>query len=97
MEICENSGLPIPMVPRLHQSSGYIERKLRIWRVQKCNDLVGAEIVLTSAGPQSTPFHGGRYRGKNGNMQNFEPTNPHGTVFTPKQWLYQKEAMCMES
>ena len=97
MEICENSGLPIPMVPRLHQSSGYIERKLRVWRVQKCNDLVGAEIVLTSAGPQSTPFHGGRYRGKNGNMQNFEPTNPHGTVFTPKQWLYQKEATCMES
>ena len=25
------------------------------------------------------------------------PTNPHGTVFAPRQWLYQKEAMDMES
>ena len=36
MEICEISALPIPMVPRLHQSNGYIKRKLRAWRVQKC-------------------------------------------------------------
>ena len=28
MEICETSGLPIPMVPRLLQSNGYIKRKL---------------------------------------------------------------------
>ena len=58
-EICENSGLPIPMVPRLHQSNGYIKRKLREWRVQKCIALVGADTVLTSAWPQTTPCHGG--------------------------------------
>ena len=59
MEICETSGLPIPMVPRLHQSNGYMKRKLRVWRAHKCIALVGAETVLTSAGPQTTPFHGG--------------------------------------
>ena len=48
-EIYEFSGLPIPMVPRLHQSKGYMKRKLRAWRVQKCIVLVGADTVLTSA------------------------------------------------
>ena len=92
MEICETSGLPIPMVPRLHQSNGYIKRKLGECRAQKCNAIVGADTVLTSAGPQTTPFHGGQHRAKNGNMRNFGPTNPHGTAFAPKQWFHQKEA-----
>ena len=48
--------------------------------------LVGADTVLTSAEPQSTPFHGGQYRAQNGNMRNFGPTDPHGTAFAPKQW-----------
>ena len=97
MEIYENSGLPIPMVPHLNQRNGYIKRKLRVWRAQKCSVLVGAENVLTSARPQTTTFHGGQYMAKNGNMQSFGPTNPHGTAFAPKQWLYQKEATSMES
>ena len=59
MEICETSGLPIPMVKRLHQSNGYIKRKLRVWKAQKCIALVGVETVLTSVGPQTTPFHWG--------------------------------------
>ena len=59
IEICETSALPIPMAPRLHQSNGYIKRKLRAWRVQKCIALVGADTVLTTAWKQSTPFHGG--------------------------------------
>ena len=59
MEICGTSGLPILMVPHLHQSNRYMKRKLRTWRVQKCITLVGADTVLTSAGPQSTPFHVG--------------------------------------
>ena len=97
MEICEISTLAIPMVPRLHQSNGYIKRKLRAWRVPKCIALVGVDAVLITAWLQSTPFHGGWYRAPNGNMQNFGPTNPHGTAFAPKQWLYQKEATGMES
>ena len=59
MEICEILGLRIPMVPRLHQSNGYIKWKLRAWRVQKCIPLVGADTVHITAWPQSTPFHGG--------------------------------------
>ena len=75
----------------------YIKRKLLVCRAQKCIALVGAETVLTSAGPQTTPFYGGQYWDGNGNMRNFGPTNPHGTAFAPTQCLYQKEATRMES
>ena len=97
MEICGTSGLPIPMVERLRQSNGYMKRKLRAWRVQKCIALVGADTVLTSSWPKTTPFYWGYYRVQKGNMRSFGPTNPHGTAFSPKQWLYQKETMDMES
>ena len=30
MEICDISGLTIPMVPRLHQSNVYMKRELRV-------------------------------------------------------------------
>ena len=62
MEISETPGLLFPMVPRLHQSNGYIKRKLCVWRAQKCNALVGAETVLTSVGTRTTPFPDGQYR-----------------------------------
>ena len=97
MEICEILGLPIPMVPRLHQSNGYIKSKLRVWTAQKCIALVGAETVLTSAGPQTTPFHGGQYRAGNGNMQNFGRTYRHGTAFPQQECSYQKEATGTEN
>ena len=96
-EICETSGLQIPMVPRLHHCNGYMKRNLRAWRVQKCIALVGADIALTSVGPQTTPCHGGQYMVHQGNMRNFGPTNTHGTASAPMQWLYQKEATGMES
>ena len=57
MEICGTSGLPILVIPRLHQIDGIIKRKLNAWRVQKCITIVGADTILISAGPQSTPFH----------------------------------------
>ena len=60
IEIFESSGLPIPMVPRLYQSNGYINRKLQVWKAQNCIALVGAKTVLTSARPKTTPFHGGQ-------------------------------------
>ena len=59
IEILETSALPIPMVPRFHQSNAYIKRKLREWRVQDCIALVGADTILTSAWKQTTQFHGG--------------------------------------
>ena len=87
MEICESSGLPIPMVPRWHQSNGYIKRELRVWRAQKCIALVGAEAVLTSAGPQTSPFHGGQYRDGNRNIRKLGPTYRHGTTFPQEECL----------
>ena len=89
MEICKISGLLISMLPLLHQSNGYIKRNMWVWRAQKCIALFGAETVLTTAGPQSTSFHVGQYRADNRNIRKFGPTNPHGTTFPPKQWLYQ--------
>ena len=97
MEICETSGLPIPMVPRLHQRNGYIKSKLRVWRAQKCIALVGAETVLTSAGSQTTPFHGAQYRDGNGNMRKLGPTYRHGTTFPQEECFYQTEATGMEN
>ena len=96
-EICETLCLPNPMVPCLHQCNCYIKKKVPAWRVQKCIALIGADTVLTSVGPQTTPCHGGQYRFHGGNLRNFGPIKPHGTAFTPMQWLYQKEATGMES
>ena len=62
MEIHEHSGLPIPMVQRLHQGNGYIKRNLRVWSAQKYIALVGAETILTSGRLKTTPFHWGQYR-----------------------------------
>ena len=97
MEIYETSAFPFPMVRRLHQSNGYIKRKLRAWRVQKCFALVGTDTVLITTWPQSTPFHGGWYGAPNRNMRNFGSTNPHSAAFAPKQCLYEKESTGMES
>ena len=58
-EICETSGLPIPMVPHLHQSNGYMKSKLRAWRVQKCIALVGADTVQPVWGRKLPLFMGG--------------------------------------
>ena len=96
-EICEISGLPNPMVPRLHQSNGFIKRKQPAWRLQKCIAPVSADTVLTSASPQTTPCNGGQYRVHGGKLRKFGPTKPHGTGFEQMQWLYQKEATGIES
>ena len=97
MGIFKTSGLPIPMVPRLHQSNCYIKRKLRVWKAQKCSALVGAETVLTSAGRKTTPFYGGQYWVWKGNVRNFGCTYQYGTAFPHKEFLYQKEATGMEN
>ena len=87
----------IPMVPCLHKSIDYIKRKLREWRVRKCIHLVGAKPSLTCTGLQTTTSHVSQYRAENGNLRKSESTYCHGTVFPPKQCLYQKEATGRES
>ena len=73
------------MVPCLHQGNIYIQRKLRVWREQKCISLVGAETPLTCAGRQTTPSHGERYRAENGDLRKLGWTYRHGTMFAPRK------------
>ena len=75
----------------------YNIKKVRIWRVQKCIPLVGAKTSLTCAGLQTTPSHVSQYRTENGNFRKSGSTFCHGTMFAPKQCLFQKEATGMES
>ena len=49
------------MVPYLHQTTVYIKRKLRVWRVQKCIALVGAKTALTCVGLKTTQSDVRRY------------------------------------
>ena len=74
-----------------------MKRKLQIWRVHKCIPLVGAKTAVTCAGQQPTKSHVRQYRAENGNFRKSGSTFRHGTVFAPKQCLYQKEATGMES
>ena len=93
---CVNWGGPITMVPSFHQGNIYIKRKVQVWREQKCAPLVGAQTLLTCAGCQTTPCQGSRYRGKNGNLHKLAWTYRHGTMFAPRQYLYQKEGTSMQ-
>ena len=74
-----------------------LKKKLRVWREQKCISLVGAKTSRTCTGLQTTPCHVSQYRAENGNLRIPVSTFCHGTVFVPKQCLYQKEATGMES
>ena len=88
-ETCVNSGGSITLVPCVHQGKIYIKRQPRVWRVQKCIPLVGAKTPLTCVGRQTTPSQGRRYRDENGNLRKLGIYRI-GTVFAPKQYLYQK-------
>ena len=70
MEICVKSGLPIAMVPCLHQTSIYIKRKLWRRRTQKCKPFVGAKSTRSCTGLQTTRFHAAPYLADNGNLGN---------------------------
>ena len=59
---------------------------------KKCNFLVGAETVPTVTSPQTTCSHAPPYMANIGNLRQFVASNPQGTVFSPNQCLYQKEA-----
>ena len=91
-----NWDAPIAMVPCLNQGNIYTNRKLRVWRDQKCIPLVDAKIILSSASRQNTPSRGRRYRAQNGKLRNLLRTYRHGAVFPPRKYSYPKEATGME-
>ena len=95
-ESCVKWGGPIAMVPCLHQGNIYTKRKLREWRDQKCILLVGANTILTCAGCQTIPSQLMRYRAKIGKLRKLGGSYRHGTEFSPRKYLYQKEATGME-
>ena len=88
---------PMAMVPCLHQGNIYTNRKLRVWRDQKCIPLVGAITSLNCAGRQNTLSRGRQYRSQNEKLHKLGRTYLHGTVFAPRKYLYHKEATGMET
>ena len=68
------SGLPIDMVPCLHQCYVYIIKKLRVWIAQKYNFLVSAKTAPTGTDQQTNPCHVAPYRASNENFRNFGAT-----------------------
>ena len=95
-ESCVFCDGPISMVPCFHQGNIYTERKLRVWRDQKCILLVGAITPLNYAGRNNTHSRGSQYRAQNGKLGKLGRTFCHCTVFAPRKYLYQKEATGME-
>ena len=75
----------------------YLKRKLGLWRAKKCIPLVGAISGLTCAGPQTTLTHVRQFSAENGILGKSGATFCHGSVFAPKQEIYQMEARAMES
>ena len=74
-----------------------MKRKLREWRVQKCNPCFSAKSPPRSTDLQSTRFSASPYKAACTNSGKFGATFGHGTVIAPTQYLYQKEATGMES
>ena len=96
MEICGPSGLPIPIVPCFHHSNGY-EKEATGMESSKMYCPSRCRYRTYQCVAENYPVSWGFNRVLKGNMRNFGPTNPHGTAFAPKQWLYIKEATGMES
>ena len=61
------------------------------------NRFVDEIDALGFTGGQITRFHAPPYRGGNGNLGKFEAVDCNGTVFAPKQCLYQKLASGTEN
>ena len=93
-EIYRNPGLHFAMVSCLHQNNVYIKRKLQVWRFQKMHS---SNRCKTRTGRHTTLSHVSQHRAENGNLRKSGSTFRHGTVFAPKQCLYQREAPGMES
>ena len=91
-----NSGLPIAMLPCLHQCNVYIKRKLKECSPQKCKPCFGSKSPLRSTDLQRTLFHAAPFRADSTNLRGFGASYRHGTVFQPMECLYQKEAEGMQ-
>ena len=102
MESCVNWDGPVSMVPCVHQENIYTNRKLRVWRDQKCIPLVGAKTLVTCAGLQNTPSRGRQYRGPrteswinwDGHMA-MVPGLHQGNIYTKRKLRVWREQKCI--
>ena len=92
VQLCGNSGLPIAMVPCLHQWNVYIKRKLKECSPQICKPYFGSKSPLHKTDLQRTLFHAAPYRADSTNLREFGASYRHGTVFAPRECLYQNGA-----
>ena len=95
-ETCVNWGEPIALVPCLLQGNIFIKRKLRVKRQQKCIPIIVAKNPVTCAGDQTAPSQGSRYMAENAKLRKMGWTYRHGTVFAPRQYVYEKDDKGME-
>ena len=97
MKIWVNSGITIAMVPCLHQSNVISKGSCGKGEPKNANPESVQKSVLTCTGVQTTRFHAAPYKADNENLRKFEATYRHGTMFAPKQYLFQKEAVGKEN
>ena len=95
-ESCVKWSGPYTMVVCLHQGYIYAKRKLWVRRDKKCLPLVGAKAELTCVGRETTQSRLMQYSAKTGKLRKMGWTDCHVTVFAPRQYLYQNEAIGME-
>ena len=101
MESCVNWDGPVSMVPCVHQENIYTNRKLRVWRDQKCIPLVGAKTLVICAGLQNTPSRGRQYRGPrteswvnwDGHMA-MVPGLHQGNIYTKRKLRVWRDQKC---
>ena len=75
----------------LYQKEALVMQSTKILSLGWCKK------VQTSTGLQITRISVSPYRADNANFRNFGTSYRHGIVFAPKQYLYQKEALVMQS
>ena len=74
-----------------------MKRKLREWRIQKCNPCFGEESPLRSTGQQTSGFHASQYSAVSVNLRKLGDTFHRCTVFAPTLSIHEKEATGMEN
>ena len=90
-EICGNPVLPFAMLPYLYQNEATGIESPKMHFSSRCKNRT--YMCRTT----NYPTHVSKHSAENGNLRKSGSTFRHGTVFVPKQCLYQKETTCMES
>ena len=88
------------IVPCLHQGNIYTKRKLRVWRDQKCIQLVGAITALTCAAVKIPRFEGGSIGPRTESWVNWDgamamvPCLHQGNIYTKRKLRVWRDQKC---